>query len=125
MFFKIGVLKNFQIIHRKTPVLEYLFNKAAGLKSCNFIQKRFQHSCFPVNIAKFLRTAFFIEHLRWLLLSLINTKRYRNDQRSGFVLLSLLLNLNIFYNFFNHSVVIVHFEHVHARCFQNMYVSSR
>ena len=26
--------------------------------------------CFPVNIAKFLRTAFFIEHLRWLLLQM-------------------------------------------------------
>ena len=26
--------------------------------------------CFPVNLAKFLITAFFIEHLRWLLLLL-------------------------------------------------------
>ena len=57
MFFKIDVLKNFAI----------------------FTGRRFQHSCFPVNIAKFLKTAFFIEHLRWLLLSLINAKRYRND----------------------------------------------
>ena len=49
--------------------MESLFNKVAGLlqafKACNFIKKRLQHSCFPVNIAKFLRTAFFIEHLRW------------------------------------------------------------
>ena len=29
------------------------------LKVCNFIKKRFQHRCFPVYIAKFLRTAFF------------------------------------------------------------------
>ena len=29
------------------------------------IQKRLQHSYFPVNIAKFLRTAFVIEH-QWL-----------------------------------------------------------
>ena len=28
------------------------------------------HVFFPVNIAKFLRTAFFIEHLRWLLLNM-------------------------------------------------------
>ena len=49
--FKIGILKN--------------------LKAFNFIKKRPQHRCFPVNIAKFLRTAFFIEHLRWLLLHLI------------------------------------------------------
>ena len=25
--------------------------------------------CIPVNIAKFLRTAFYIEYLRWLLLN--------------------------------------------------------
>ena len=36
--------------------------------ACNFVKKRFQHRCFPVNIAKFLRTAFFTEHLWWLLL---------------------------------------------------------
>ena len=36
----------------------------------NFIKKRLQHRFFPVNIAKFLRTTFFIEHLWWLLLTL-------------------------------------------------------
>ena len=42
---------------------ESLFNKIAGLKVCNFIRKRLHHSCFlVVNIVKFLRTAFFIEH---------------------------------------------------------------
>ena len=40
-------------------MLESLFNKIAGLKDCNFIKKRIQHRCFPVNIAKFLRTVFF------------------------------------------------------------------
>ena len=39
-------------------------------KACNFIKKRFQHKCFPVNIVKFLRTAYFTEILRWLLLLL-------------------------------------------------------
>ena len=33
----------------------------------NFIKKRLQHGCFPVNIAKILKIAYFIEHLRWLL----------------------------------------------------------
>ena len=37
-------------------MLESLFNKAAALQACNFIKKRLQHRCFPVNIAKFLRT---------------------------------------------------------------------
>ena len=32
------------------------FFKVAGLKAINFIKKRLQHRCFPVNIAEFLRT---------------------------------------------------------------------
>ena len=32
------------------------------------LKKSLWHRCFPVNIAKILRTPFFIEHLRWLLL---------------------------------------------------------
>ena len=51
------------------PVLEYLSNKVVGFKAGNFIKKRLQHRCFPVNIAKVLRTTFLIEHLRWLFLS--------------------------------------------------------
>ena len=31
-------------------VLESLFNKVAGLKACNFIKKKLQHRCFPVNL---------------------------------------------------------------------------
>ena len=34
-------------------------NTCAGLsiqQTCNFIKKRVQHRCFPVNIAKFLKT---------------------------------------------------------------------
>ena len=27
-------------VHKKTPVLESLFNKVASLKACNFIQKK-------------------------------------------------------------------------------------
>ena len=52
-------------------MLESLFNKVAGLKACNFIKERLKHSCFPVNNAKFLRTHFFTEHLRWLLLYVV------------------------------------------------------
>ena len=35
-----------------------LFNKVAGPHTCNFIKKRLQYSCFPVNIATFLSTPF-------------------------------------------------------------------
>ena len=51
----------FRNIHGKTPILKSVFDKVAGLKDW-----KLQHRCFPVNISKFLRTAFFIEHLRWL-----------------------------------------------------------
>ena len=63
MFFKIGVLKNFIIFTGK-----HLW---CSLFLSHFIKKRLQHSCFPVNIAKFLRTNFSTEHLRWLLLYII------------------------------------------------------
>ena len=59
--------------HTKTLVLESLFNKVAELKGCSFIKQRLQHRYFHVNIAKFLRTAFFIKHLRWLLLNKVKT----------------------------------------------------
>ena len=42
----------------KHTYLESLYDKVADLKACNFIKKRLPHSCFPVNIAKFLKTAF-------------------------------------------------------------------
>ena len=34
-------------------MLDSIFNDVARLKACNFIKKRFQHRCFPVNNAKF------------------------------------------------------------------------
>ena len=48
IFFKIGV----------GVVLESLLDKVVDLKSWNFIKRRLQHRSFPVNIAKFFRTAF-------------------------------------------------------------------
>ena len=46
------------------------FNEVSGLRAFNFFKKRPQHRCFPVNVAKFLKKAFFIEHIGWLLLTL-------------------------------------------------------
>ena len=39
------------------------------LQACNFIRKKLKHKCFPVKFTKFLRTPFFTEHLRLLLLN--------------------------------------------------------
>ena len=57
-FFEIGVLKNFAIFTGKHFCWSLLLTKLQGFR------------CFPVNIAKLLRAAFFIEHLRWLLLQM-------------------------------------------------------
>ena len=57
VFYKKADLKIFAISHRKTPVLEFLFNKVADLQAFNVIKKRLQNGCFPVNIAKSLRAA--------------------------------------------------------------------
>ena len=44
-------------------MLESLFNNVAGFKSCNFIEKRLQHRCFPVNIAKVFKNTFFWKNI--------------------------------------------------------------
>ena len=53
---KKAVLKDFAIFTKKHLRWILFLNKNAGLQSWNFIKKRLQHRCFPVNIAKFLRT---------------------------------------------------------------------
>ena len=58
-------LKISQYLQENTSVGVFL-NIVAGLQV--FFKKRFQGRWFPVNITKFLRTVFFIEHFWWLLL---------------------------------------------------------
>ena len=57
--------KSFENFTGKTPVLESLFKKVAGPQACDFIKKRLQHRCFPVNVREFFKAPFLIEHLRW------------------------------------------------------------
>ena len=55
-------LDGFFYLQKQPPAQEknlcwiLLFNKVEGLQVCNCIKKRFQHRCFPLNIAKFLKT---------------------------------------------------------------------
>ena len=68
MFFEISFLKYFAIFTRKHLRWSLsIFDKFTE----NSTKKRLRHRCFPVNIAKFLRAAFFIKHLRWLLLQIL------------------------------------------------------
>ena len=64
-FFKICILKNFYKVHRKTPVLESLFDKVVGLKACNFTKKRFKtRFIFPCEYCKIIKNTLFTEHFR-------------------------------------------------------------
>ena len=60
-FFKIGGLKSFYTIQRKTSVSEFLFNQ---LVACYFFNKRLKHKRFLVDFAKLSRAPFLQEHLQ-------------------------------------------------------------
>ena len=67
-------------------MLEHLFDKVVNLKACNFINYKLQYSYFPVNIAKFLRSAFNTSRTppeQDLCLSIQNQKRQKK-YKQGF-----------------------------------------
>ena len=66
MFFKINVLQIFAIFTGKHLSWSLFFNIVADLK--DFSYEYYIYRCFPMNITKFLRTPFFKDYLRWLLL---------------------------------------------------------
>ena len=53
---KKAVLKDFAIFTGKHLHWSLFFKKVAVLQPCNIAKKILQHRCFPVGIAKFLRT---------------------------------------------------------------------
>ena len=76
----------FNNIHRKTFVLESFLNKITGLQAYNFTKKRLQHTYFPVNIAKLLRTPILKNICEWLIpkrLELFRDKRRLNPLQPG------------------------------------------
>ena len=58
--------------------------QASGLRPATLLKKRLRHRCFPVNFVKFLRTHFFTERLRWLLLLLGGDKLIVEYSESNF-----------------------------------------
>ena len=71
--------------------------------------KGLQHRCFPVNIAKFLRTASFIEHLWWTI-TMLNFNRVLGN-------LCTMKNFNFTY-YFNDRVMGCSMESVSYWCFR-------
>ena len=61
---KKGVLRNFAKFTGKHRCQSIFFNKGAGLSPATLLKKRLWHRCFPVNLAKLLRTPFLTKHLR-------------------------------------------------------------
>ena len=79
-FCKKGVLEILQNSQENTCGRN-IFNKVTGLSLTILFKKSLLHRCFPENFANFLRTQFFSEHLRWLLVNLLFRYSLRTSQR--------------------------------------------
>ena len=69
-------------ISQETPVWNSPFNEAAD-QARNVIKKRIPHRCISLKSANFLRTLYFTEHIRWLLLLLLK-QRSKNEKMYSF-----------------------------------------
>ena len=66
-----SVLKIFAKFTGKHLCQNLVLNNVAGVGPATLFKKGLWHRCFPMNSVKILRTPFFIEHIRWLLLSAV------------------------------------------------------
>ena len=61
--FKKSILENLAKL-RKTPMPESLFDKVSpSSPAWNFIKKRLQRRCFPLNFCEFFKCTYFLEQL--------------------------------------------------------------
>ena len=88
VFYKKAVLKTFLNANRKISVFESLPNQVAALQISNFFKRRFQRSCFLVNIAKFFKKLISKKICERLLLN--NVKRNYSSMK----IVKLLLNIS-------------------------------
>ena len=58
-----GVLGGFAGFVGRVPMLRSLFNKAASLRACGFVEGRLQHGCFSSVVCETFESTFFDEHL--------------------------------------------------------------
>ena len=95
VFCKNGVLKNFATFTGK-HLCQSLFVIKLQPNTCNFIEKRLWHRCFPVNFVKFLGTPFFIEQLWWLLLDEM-WNQVINVLHSGYFMTSFFSHIRMYH----------------------------
>ena len=81
VFCRKDVLRYFTKFTEKHLCQSLFFNKVAGLSPATLLKRRLWQRCFPVSFTKFLWTPFLTEHLRWLLLELVNLCYYWNHQK--------------------------------------------
>ena len=72
VFYKKGILKIFAKFTGKHLRQSLFFNKVGDLSLVTLLKKRLWHSCFPVNLSKFLRKPFLQNTSGQLLLYLLN-----------------------------------------------------
>ena len=100
VFCEKSVLRNIAKFTEKHLCQSLFCNKVAGLRPATLLKMRLWHRCFPVNFAKFLRTPFFTEHLKRLLLAFqIIKKLLKEGYNEGLFLLSsyVVLDYNLEY----------------------------
>ena len=78
-YLKNGVLENFTKFTAKHLCQSLFFNQVADVKPSVLLKKWLWRRCFSVNFMTLLRTLFFIEHLRWLLLFLTILMKHELD----------------------------------------------
>ena len=71
VFCKKGVLRNVTKFTGKHQCQSLFFNKVAELRPATLLKSRPWHRCFPMNLAKFLRTSFLQTNLERLLLYIV------------------------------------------------------
>ena len=70
-FIKIGVIINLLIFTSKYLCLSLFLIKLQDWRPVILLKKRPLHRCFPVNITKCLKKAFFVQYLWWMLLKMV------------------------------------------------------
>ena len=103
------LLKILQNSKGNTYFRESFFNKVAGLKGYNFILKKLEHRCFPVNFARFSRTTS-LQNTFKLLHCTKNDFFSKCDQIRSFLRIqSHLLKKSLIENFIFCAVLHLHF----------------
>ena len=109
VFRRNGVLRNFAKFTGNHLRQGRFFNKVAGLRPATLLM-RLSHRCFPVNFAKFLKTPFSTEHIRWLLLPIVSNQLFWKLISSVASIILMKVTLQLLSVYSNHLVQVI-WEH--------------